>query len=123
MFEVNQNVLGDAQPCGTPTPLVMTIKTGRGSVSSVSSAPSPAIRHKGKDMETMLQLAKQEKEEARLAKAAMKKQTAKAEKRKAATPSSPVPVAVLQPVQVKSTNRQRKSRERRKVKRQRKKPQ
>ena len=86
MFEVNQNVLGDAQLGGTPTPLLKHITSGRSSVSSVSGAPSPAIH--GKDMERMKQLAKEEREEAKRVKAAAKsKQPAKAEKRKAATSS------------------------------------
>ena len=88
IFEVNPHVLGDVQERATPHPLVVKIKTGQGSISSVSSAPSPAIKYKGKDMETMLQLAKEEREEARRAKAAKERKPAKVEKRKAATPSS-----------------------------------
>ena len=57
MYEVNQNVLGDAQSGGTPASLVMQIRSGRSSVSSVSGAPSPAIH--GKDMERMKQLAEE----------------------------------------------------------------
>ena len=87
MFEVEQDVLGDGQLYATPQPWVVKIKTGQGSISSVSTAPSPAIS-KGKDMARMKQLAEQEREEERQAKAERNKQTTKAEKRKAVTPSS-----------------------------------
>ena len=86
MFEANQDVQGGAQPSGTPQSLVLKIKPGQGSVSSVSTALSPAIS--GKDMSRMKQLAEQEREEERQAKAERKKQTAKSAKRQAATPSS-----------------------------------
>ena len=87
IFDVDQDVLGEAQRSDTPKPLVMKIKTGQGSVSSVSSLPSPMPGTGVKDMAKMKELMEQEKEEARRAKAERKK-PAKAEKRKAATPSS-----------------------------------
>ena len=85
MFNADQDVLGDAQQPATPQPLVQTIRPGQGSISSMSTVPSPAIS-KGKDMETLKKSLEQEREEARRAKAERKK-PAKAEKRKAAKPS------------------------------------
>ena len=90
MFEADQEMLGDAQqrvkPRVTDPSLGVRIRTEQGSVSSVLSAPSPAI-HRGKDMETMKALQEQEKEEERQAKAVRDKKSTNAAKRKAATPS------------------------------------
>ena len=87
MFEVDKDMLGDAKQRvkqrGLREPLVVKIRSGQGSVASVSSAPSPAIS-RGKDMLVLKAAAEQEIEEERRAKA----EKNKAGKRKAATPSS-----------------------------------
>ena len=42
-FEVDRDVVADAQQGGTLKPFVLRLKPGQGSVSSVSNVPSPAI--------------------------------------------------------------------------------
>ena len=79
MCEADQNVLGTAQQRDTPQPLAVKIKLGKGSVSSVSSARSPAIS-RGKDMDALRIAFQHEKEEERQVKVGRDKKAAKAGK-------------------------------------------
>ena len=87
MFEAERGVIGQAQKSGAPQPLVMTIRHCNGSVPRVSTAPSRAI-FRPKDMDVLKKSVEKDLQEIRQARAARDKKSAKAGKRKTATPSS-----------------------------------
>ena len=85
-------MLGNAQQIAQQRdplqPLIMNIRVGKGSLLSVSNAPSPMPGHGGKDMAKVKLAVEKEEGEERRAKAARDKKATKIGKQKAVTPSS-----------------------------------
>ena len=89
--EEEHDGLGDAQQAveqrAPRQPLIMNIRLGKGSASSVPSTPSPRVST-GKDTDLQKAASAKEMEEERSPKAEKDKKSAKAGKRKEVTPSS-----------------------------------